>query len=143
MQDSSPGSTVVVLQLQAGEALNPTTEGHSAPVRVRLLELRSAAAFSRADYFSLAERADATLGDELVAQDEWLLHPGQTRDLTRTLESETRHLGILVGYRDIDRAQWRLVLEPQQNALSHYRIDLGVNAVSAALLARPERNESR
>lgn len=143
MQDSSPGSTVVVLQLQAGEALNPTTEGHSAPVRVRLLELRSAAAFSRADYFSLAERADATLGDELVAQDEWLLHPGQTRDLTRTLESETRHLGILVGYRDIDRAQWRLVLEPQQNALSHYRIDLGVNALSAALLARPERNESR
>ncbi|AEB56048.1 MULTISPECIES: type VI secretion system lipoprotein TssJ [Pseudomonadaceae] len=136
-------STSVVLQLQAGDELNPTVEGYSAPVRVRLLELRSAAAFSRTDYFSLAERAAATLGGELVAEDEWLVHPGQTRELKRTLAPETRHLGLLVGYREIDRAQWRVVLEPKQGTRSHYRIDLGTHAASAAELAAPSRLDSR
>ena len=141
--DATQGPTTVVLQLQAGDDLNPTTDGYSAPVRVRVLELRSAAAFSRTDYFSLAERAAASLGNELVAEDEWLVHPGQTRELTRVLDPATRHLGLLVGYREIDRAQWRLVLEPKQGTLSHYRIDLGINAASAAELAAPSRLDSR
>ena len=135
--------TSIVLQLQADDELNPTVDGYSAPVRVRLLELRSAAAFSRTDYFSLAERAAATLGGELVTEDEWLVHPGQTRELKRTLSPETRHLGLLVGHREIDRAQWRVVLEPQQGNLSRYRIDLGRNAASAAQLAAPSRLDSR
>lgn len=141
--DSAQGPTTVILQLQAGDDLNPTTDGYSAPVRVRLLELRSAAAFSRTDYFSLVESAAASLGNELVAEDEWLVHPGQTRELKRTLNSDTRHLGLLVGYREIDRAQWRLVLEPKQGALNQYRIDLGINAASAAELAAPSRLDSR
>ena len=103
----------------------------------------SAAAFSRTDYFSLAERAATSLGNELVAEDEWLVHPGQTRELTRVLDPATRHLGLLVGYREIDRAQWRLVLEPKQGTLTHYRIDLGINAASAAELAAPSRLDSR
>lgn len=145
MDDSAAaqGPTTVVLQLQAGDELNPTVDGYSAPVRVRLLELRSAAAFSRTDYFSLAERTAASLGNELVAEDEWLVHPGQNRELTRALNPATRHLGLLVGYREIDRAQWRLVLEPKQGMLSHYRIDLGINAASAAELAAPSRLDSR
>ncbi|WP_061238829.1 type VI secretion system lipoprotein TssJ [Ectopseudomonas composti] len=145
MEEASPahGSTTVVLQLRADDELNPTTDGYSAPVRVRLLELRSAATFSRTDYFSLAERAEAMLGGELVAEDEWLVHPGQTRELTRKLAPSTRHLGLLVGYREIDRAQWRLVLEPKQGALSHYRIDLGTHAASAAQLTAPSRLDSR
>jgi len=141
--DTAQEPTTVVLLLQAGDELNPTTDGYSAPVRVRLLELRSAAAFSRTDYFSLAERAAASLGNERVAEDEWLVHPGQTRELTRVLDPATRHLGLLVGYREIDRAQWRLVLEPKQGTLTHYRIDLGINAASAAELAAPSRLDSR
>lgn len=140
---AAQGPTTVVLQLRADDELNPTTDGYSAPVRVRLLELRSAAAFSRTDYFSLAERAGAMLGGELVAEDEWLVHPGQTRELTRALNPATRHLGLLVGYREIDQAQWRLVLEPKQGALSHYRIDLGTRAASAVQLTAPSRLDSR
>ena len=141
--DAAQGPTTVVLQLQAGDELNPTTDGYSAPVRVRLLELRSAAAFSRTDYFSLAEHAAKNLGGELVAEDEWLLHPGQTRELTRVLDPSTRHIGLLVGYREIDQAHWRVVLEPKQGTLSHYRIDLGTNAASAVQLNAPSRLDSR
>lgn len=145
MEDTAaePGPTSVVLQLRAGDELNLTTDGYSAPVRVRLLELRSAAAFSRTDYFSLAERAAATLGGELVAEDEWLVHPGQTRELTRALDPSTRHIGLMVGYREIDQAHWRVVLEPKPGALGHYRIDLGTNAVSVVQLAAPSRLDSR
>ncbi|MDN6859262.1 type VI secretion system lipoprotein TssJ [Pseudomonas sp. CAN2814] len=135
--------TRVTLQLQADSRLNPTPEGYSAPVRVRLLELRSAAGFERADYFSLAEHAATVLGNDLIAQDEWLLQPGEQRELTRHLDPATRQLALMVGYRDLDRAQWRSVLQPVAGQAASYRIELGANAVHAVALEQPSRPDSR
>ncbi|KAF1067059.1 MAG: hypothetical protein GAK45_01761 [Pseudomonas citronellolis] len=135
--------TRVTLQLQADNLLNPTPEGQSAPVRVRLLELRSAAGFERADYFSLAERAAGVLGTDLIAQDEWLLQPGERRELSRRLDPATREVALMVGYRDLDRAQWRSVVQPVPGKATTYRIELGANAVRAVALDTPSRPDAR
>lgn len=121
----------VTLDIHASAKLNPGATGQAAPVRVRIFELKNSAAFSRADYFALAERASQTLGPDLVDQDEVLIRPGETRSVVRPLNPATRHIGLVVGYREIDRAQWRTVLNlaPQQGA--HYRIDLDALAISS------------
>lgn len=122
----------LVLHLQAIAGLNPGADGTPAPVRVRLYELKNAAVFSRADYFALADRAQATLGGDLLDQDEVLVQPGEYRKVTRQLNPATRQLGLVVGYRALDQAQWREVIAVAPGAGGELQISLDVNAVRSA-----------
>lgn len=128
----------LTLSFQAVAGLNPGGGGQPAPVRVRVFELRNAASFNRADYFSLVERAQATLGADLIDQDEVLLQPGQQLNIQRSLNPATRHVGLVVGYREIDQAQWRTVLDITPRQPGHYQISLDVRAVRTAV-ATPTR----
>jgi type VI secretion system protein VasD len=91
----------------------------------------------RADYFALAERAPATLGPDLIDQDEVLVKPGDQFTLKRTLDPATRQLGLLVGYREVDQALWRVGVNTAQRLSNQYQIVLDVRAVSAELVASP------
>ncbi|MDF0729344.1 type VI secretion system lipoprotein TssJ [Pseudomonas entomophila] len=126
----------VTLYFSAAAGLNPGATGSPAPVRVRLYELKNTATFARADYFALAERAQATLGADLLDLDEVLLHPGEQLRLERPLHPATRQVGLVVGYREVDQAQWRSVLPvPPRD----YQISLDVRAVRSAVAApQPE-----
>ncbi|MCH7419004.1 type VI secretion system lipoprotein TssJ [Pseudomonas mosselii] len=134
--DAAPPATGITLYFSAAAGLNPGASGTPAPVRVRIYELKNSAAFARADYFALAERAQATLAADLIDQDEVLLQPGEQLRLERPLDSATRQVGLVVGYREVDQAQWRSVLPvPPRD----YQISLDVRAVrSAVATPQPE-----
>jgi type VI secretion system protein VasD len=100
-------------------------------VRVRLYELKNSATFTRADYFALAERAQATLGVDLLDQDEVLVRPGQSLDIRRTLTAATRQLGLVVSYREIDQARWRTVISVLPRQSTEYTISLDVRALQS------------
>lgn len=136
---ASVDAASVELHLQAIGGLNPGANGQPAPVRVRIYELRNTANFTRADYFALAERAPATLGPDLVDQDEVLVKPGELLSIKRPLNPATRHVGLVVGYREIDQAQWRAVLNVVPQHANEYQISLDVRAVRAdiAIPTRP------
>ncbi|MDR2308834.1 MAG: type VI secretion system lipoprotein TssJ [Paucimonas sp.] len=136
--DTAPISAAI-LYFSAAAGLNPGSDGTPAPVRVRLYELRNSAAFSRADYFALAERAQATLAADLIDQDEVLLRPGEQLRLERPLNPATRQIGLVVGYREIDQAQWRSVLPVPPG---DYQISLDVRAVRSAV-ATPQPEPAR
>ena len=127
----------VELHFHAISGLNPGTAGQPAPVRVRIFELKNAATFSRADYFALADRAQSTLGLDLLDQDEVVIQPGQQLSIQRDLDPATRQIGLLVGYRELDRAQWRTVLSVPPRQASEYQISLDVRAVRAHLSVTP------
>ncbi|KAF0862140.1 type VI secretion system lipoprotein TssJ [Pseudomonas sp. LD120] len=131
------GATTVALHFQAVPGLNPGPDGQSTPVRVRIFELKNPATFMRSDYFALAERAPATLGPDLIDQDEVLVQPGDQFTLKRTLDPATRQVGLLVGYREVDRALWRLSVNTAQRLNNVYQIVLEARAVSAELEASP------
>ncbi|MBC7209384.1 type VI secretion system lipoprotein TssJ [Pseudomonas mosselii] len=134
--DAAPPATGITLYFSAAAGLNPGASGTPAPVRVRIYELKNSAAFARADYFALAERAQATLAADLIDQDEVLLQPGEQLRLERPLDPATRQVGLVVGYREVDQAQWRSVLPvPPRD----YQISLDVRAVrSAVATPQPE-----
>ena len=100
---------------------------------------RKIASFARADYFALAERAQATLGADLIDQDEVLVQPGQQLSLDRSLNSATRQIGLVVGYREIDQARWRTVLVVEPRQPREFQIRLDMRTVSSDASAHPTR----
>lgn len=133
-QPEVAGPTSVTLYFSAAAGLNPGANGQAAPVRVRILELKNSASFSRADYFALAERGPATLGADLVDQDEVLVQPGEQVRIDRPLNPLTRQIGLVVGYREIDQAQWRSLLPVPP---LDYQISLDVRAVRSVAHTSP------
>ncbi|CAH0187220.1 MULTISPECIES: type VI secretion system lipoprotein TssJ [Pseudomonas] len=135
--EAEADTAAVELHFHAIAGLNPGANGQAAPVRVRIFELKNAATFSRSDYFALADRAQSTLGLDLLDQDEVMVQPGQQLSLQRDLDPSTRQIGLLVGYRELDRAQWRTVINVPPRQYSEYQISLDVHAVRADVVASP------
>ena len=102
-----PPPTVLKVDVVAATNANPDSHGRASPVVVRLLELKSLAAFQNADFFALFERDKETLSSDLVAKDEIVLHPGDRREFKRELNADTRFIAVVAAYRDIERSRWR------------------------------------
>lgn len=95
--------------IQTSTTINPDATGRPSPVVLRIYELRAPSAFQNADFFSLYDKDSATLGQELLLREELELQPGEMRELNRELQADTRYVGVLAAFRDIDQAQWRAV----------------------------------
>jgi type VI secretion system protein VasD len=95
------------LAIRAGDLLNPDYQNRPSPVVVRVYLLRAEIAFGAADFFSLFERDSATLGADLLAREELQLRPGRVVSISREFPPEARFLGVVVGFRDVEKSTWR------------------------------------
>ena len=102
------------MTLVAGADANPDARGRASPLTVRVYALKTSGAFESADFFSLFEKDQATLGAEMVQREEMLLRPGDSKKLEMTLAADIKAIGVMAAYRDLDRARWRevRVVEP-------------------------------
>lgn len=88
--------------------LNPSASDRPSPLRLRLYELRTVAAFQQADFMALYQQDQTTLGADLLGREEIVLNPGETRPYAlKVLNAETRFLGVVALYRDLEHATWR------------------------------------
>ncbi len=101
------GPVGLTLTVHADANQNPDPMGHAAPVAVRLYQLSDTARFDQADLFALVTHEQETLGSDLLGSEEFVVAPGTSRTITRTLASGTRFVGIAVLFRDVDHAEWR------------------------------------
>ena len=106
---SKPVVTTVAVSLTAGPDANPDARGRASPLTVRVYALKSTGPFEGADFFSLFEKDQATLGAELVQREEVLLRPGESRKLDFNLPPDAKAIGVMAAFRDLDRARWREV----------------------------------
>jgi len=95
--------------ITAAADLNPSATQRPSPLVLRIYELRSDAAFSKADFIALYQSEQATIGPDLVLKDEFVVSPGETRPYERTLSIETRYLAVFGAYRNVERAVWRVI----------------------------------
>ncbi|MCP3024446.1 type VI secretion system lipoprotein TssJ [Cupriavidus basilensis] len=110
------------LTIDAKSTVNPDDKGRASPVLVRLYELKTETAFENADYFTLEKNDKTVLTQDLLVRDEFVLRPGVSRDFERKLNPETTALGLLVGYRELGKAQWRSVYKlPPAPEVAWYR----------------------
>ncbi len=120
----------IVAKILTSSHLNPNADGAPSPVILRLYELKSAGNFKNSDFFSLFDDESSVLAGDLLARDELRLNPNETRTINRELDPATRHIGILVAFRDLDKADWRTVIEITEHQLNAYTILLGQNDIS-------------
>jgi type VI secretion system protein VasD len=132
---SGPAPPAVgMLTIIAGNDQNPDLSGHPAPVAIRVYELAASAKFERADVFALTEREQQTLGEDDLGSEEFVLRPGETRTVTRELKKGVQLIGVVVLFRDIDRARWRAVAPVGVSGPTHLVLrttGLGVTLVTA------------
>jgi len=102
-----PVVTPVTLNLVASADANPDARGRASPLTVRVYVLKAPGPFEGADFFSLYDKDQATLGAEMVKREELLLNPGESRKLEFTLEPDAKNIAVLAAYRDLERARWR------------------------------------
>ncbi|MFE8100792.1 type VI secretion system lipoprotein TssJ [Brenneria goodwinii] len=95
----------------------------AAPLKVRVLLLKSDADFMSADFYSLQNNAQAVLGANLLNADEFFLMPGQlNRTSTGQPPTDARYIGIMAEYQVLDGKKWRISLPlPTTNKDSFYK----------------------
>lgn len=97
------------LAVKAGDLLNPDAARRPAPLVLRVYLLNSEVAFNAADFFSLFERDAATLGAALIAREEIQLRPGRSVAIARDLPPETKLIGVVGAFRNLEQSAWRAV----------------------------------
>lgn len=127
-----PPPARVVGQLQAVPGLNPSASGKPLPLRVRMYELKAPGTFQNADFFSLWDKAQGTLGADLTGSEEWVVQPGSTLTLDRQLDPATRHVGVIAAYRDINGSTWRKLVAVPPNQTTRLSIQLGATALNVS-----------
>lgn len=129
----------VQITVRADRALNSDARKQPRKSVLWVYVLRSTAAFQKAGFDALYERAEATLGPELLGKEKVNLTPGESYQLPLDLASTARAIGVLVAYREPDGEGWKalLPLASGNNATAPplpVRIDAGARSVSIALV---------
>ncbi|NUU67702.1 type VI secretion system lipoprotein TssJ [Enterobacteriaceae bacterium BIT-l23] len=84
---------------------------NAAPLKVRVLLLKSDAGFMSADFWSLQNGDSKALAGSLLNSDEFFLMPGQlNKVLTGRSSPEARYIGIVAEYQQLDGKKWRISL---------------------------------
>lgn len=125
-----PPPTAVQAAIVAGPEVNPDRGGRPSPIVLKVFELKSLAAFERADFFSLFDKDRDTLGAELLAREEFSLRPGGRDALAREVQADTRFIGVVAGFRDLERSTWRASIALPRHQLTAFSIRLDRHAVS-------------
>jgi len=106
----SSGPPLVQGTIKAEPAVNPDRGGRPSPIVVRVYELKAVAAFNSADFFSLYDKEQETIGGDLVGREEFLLQPSESRQYRRQFQPDTKFIGVIGAYRDLEQSRWRQVM---------------------------------
>ena len=131
---SPPKPTRVEGSIAAATGLNPSINERPSPLLLRIYELRSATAFSQADFMALYQSDQATLAADLVVREEVMLQPGEMRPYNKQLSPETRFIGVVAVYRNVERATWRALVPVPPNKTHKLAVRADSLALTATLL---------
>lgn len=127
-----PAPPVVDVTIRANPDINPNPAGTPVSVAVRLYSLNARGRFDAADVYALMQREAQALGSEGAGFEEVVVRPGETRRVTLMPKPGVRFIGIAVLFRDIDRAQWRMVAPIAESGLT--KLALSISGTRAALV---------
>lgn len=130
---SAPKPAQVAGTIEASGQVNPSTSRRPSPLVLRVYELKTAATFNSADFMSLYQRDKAELGADLLAREEFVMAPGESRTFGKTLAPDTRFLGVVAAYRDVEHARWRSVVAVRPGQMNKVTIRAGELSVEAGL----------
>lgn len=127
-----PPSTDLIINVSKN--VNPDTSERPSPVVMKIFELSSRTIFDTQDFFSLYDTPEKILGPDLLKKDELELQPDSVQQYKMNLNRNTRYVGVVVAYRNIDQARWRAVIEVDPTGYD----DINVNVEAIATYMREQ-----
>lgn len=106
------------MTIAASADTNPDANGRPSPIVVRVYQLKGDAAFTGAEFFPLFDEEQKVLGAEFITRDEFVLAPAERRTLDVTLAPDTRFVGAVAAFRDIQNAEWRAVVPAPRSSMT-------------------------
>ena len=128
--------TLISAALQATTSINPDARNRPSPVVIRVYELKTPAAFESADFFSLFDKDQATLGADMVAREEFTMRPGDSKNINRELKPDTRFIAVFAVFREVEKSTWRAVIPLTIGQKNTVQISLDARAVSLSTVAK-------
>jgi len=119
--------------INADPSVNPDRGGRPSPIVVRVYELKSIAAFNSADFFSLFDKEQETLGGELVGREEFQLQPAEKRQYRRQLQPDTKFIGVVGAFRDLEQSRWRQAAPVPAKGSATLTIGIQARAITLAV----------
>lgn len=108
---STPKPPIAQISLNVQNDINPflvnAKTPEARPVVIRLYELTSLAAFNSTDFLSIFNDYQSALGNELLFSEEFRLVPGMRQKFNRPLNVDTRYVGVVAAFKELERAQWK------------------------------------
>jgi len=127
---ASCGPAQIKGNIVVGADVNPDVRGRPSPIAIKVFELKSLAAFETADFFSLFDKDKETLGADFVGRDEMSLVPGERKAFKRELNDDTRYVGVIAAFRDLEHATWRAALTVRPRRTTSIMVQLESRKVS-------------
>ena len=123
------------VQIIVSPDANPNIVGQPSPIRLDLYQLSSDGEFKKSNYFELTNNAKENLGEKLIQQNQFMLHPDTVTILPIKMDSHLKYLGVVASYRDLDNSQWQLVLLKQkkkwyQFGKHYFYVNIGKNKLT-------------
>jgi type VI secretion system protein VasD len=131
-QDLTPRTVALRFLVEADVAINPNETGEPSPIVLRIYELKSITAFNQAQFFELLDNDTQKLGADLVAKREFELKPGDRQEYTRQTSLETRHIGVIGGFRVLESARWRVSTELNPDQGTNIVVTVTAQAVNVS-----------
>jgi type VI secretion system protein VasD len=122
--------SLVQLQIDASNTVNPGNNGEASPIMLKIYELRESSSFNTADFFALFNNDKAILGGDLVRKSELILKPGESKSLEIKPGEDVQSLGFFAAFRQLDNAQWRTSVKIEKNQTQLVGIRLVGNQVT-------------
>lgn len=117
----------MVVMIQTDKTLNPDEKGHPGPLSVDFYQLSKTDNFDKADYYTLVDKPEATLGADLLAVSNVNLVPRIRSRLILPLKENVKFIGVVGSYHDVQGVVWRFVI-PLDSSWGREKIRLGFSA---------------
>jgi len=129
-EDKSPGDSEIKINLVADQDINPNDSGHPAPLNIFIYNVKEPDVFINADFFEIVEGNSKPLQAAISKVYEAILQPGELRNVTIKLDGNSRMLGFIGAYRDLNDAIWLATWTLPEKRLSWWENLLSNNSLT-------------
>ncbi len=106
----APVPVSVALKVRLAADGNPDPSGRPSPLVVRVYELRGDDVFRTLELEDLEGHDREKLAADLVARDEWTLHPGEEHEFRWSGTPEARRIGVIAWLRSYRTVPWQVTI---------------------------------
>ncbi|MCK5817742.1 MAG: type VI secretion system lipoprotein TssJ [Psychromonas sp.] len=104
--------------------VNPDITGRASPVVVTILQLASRAEFDNLGFFELYDNPKGSLGPDFLEKKQVEMYPGLKVKQNIKLNNGTKFIAVIVAFQDINKSNWRGVIEAYPTGYSDINVNI-------------------